>query len=85
VRIVAASVELTLTEDTESVQVFDRFLYFIYSGNVVISESYVIPLFVLADKYNVKALYDECAKVIETGLKVIVQSVYACLTLFGEK
>jgi len=66
----ASPAELVLNEDAESVRVFDRFLYFIYSGNVVITDAYVVPLFVLADKYNVKVLYDECAKIIQTGLKV---------------
>ena len=49
---------------------FERFLYYFYSGTIVISDSYVIPLFMLADKYNVKPLYAECVKVIITGLKV---------------
>ena len=67
--------ELMLLEEPDCVKVFDRFLYFIYSGNIVISELYVVGLFMLADKYNIKSLYDECTKVIENGLKVFfVQS-----------
>ena len=64
--------ELTLQEDEDCVKVFDRFLFFFYSGSIVISDSYVIPLFMLADKYNVTTLYGECVKVIENGLKVYV-------------
>lgn len=68
--------ELVLHEDPECAKVFERFLYFIYSGNIVLSESYVVPLFMLADKYNIKNLYDECIKVIENGLKVFMVPEY---------
>ena len=64
--------ELILHEDGECAKVFDRFLYFCYSGTITISESYVIPLFTLADKYDVKSVYEECIKIIERGLKVYV-------------
>ncbi len=66
------SSELELLEDEEGVKVFERFLYYFYTGSIVISENYVIPLFMLADKYNVKPVYDECVKQIENGLKVYV-------------
>lgn len=49
-----------------------RFLYFLYSGNAVISDDYVVPLFLLAGKYNVRSLYNECAKLIERALKVYI-------------
>ena len=62
--------DLVLDEEEECVKYFDRFLQYMYTGSIVISESYVIPLFMLADKYNVKPLYSECVKIIETGLKV---------------
>ena len=55
--------ELVLQEEEECVKVFDRFLYFFYSGSIIISDSYVIPLYMLADKYNVTQLYGECVKV----------------------
>lgn len=64
--------ELELHEELDCARVFDRFLYFIYSGNVVISDEYVVPLFLLAGKYNVQSLYNECAKLIERALKVYV-------------
>ena len=63
--------ELELVEEPECARVFDRFLYFMYSGNVVIGDAYVVALYILADKYNVRALHDECAKVIQNGLKVL--------------
>ena len=62
--------ELILQEEDDCSKVFDNFLYYMYSGSIVISDQHAIPLFVLSDKYNVKPLYDECVKVIEKGLKV---------------
>jgi len=64
--------ELELHEELDCARVFDRFLYFLYSGNVVISNDYVVPLFLLAGKYDVQSLYNECAKLIERALKVYV-------------
>jgi len=64
--------ELELHEEADCARVFDRFLYFIYSGNIVISDDYVIPLFLLAGKYDVQSLYNECAKLIERALKVYI-------------
>ena len=63
---------LELHEEHECVKVFERFLFYLYTGQVAISEACVIPLFLLADKYTVEALYDECVKVIKNGLKVYV-------------
>ena len=62
--------ELVLQEEDDCSKVFDNFLYYMYSGSIVIRDQHAIPLFVLSDKYNVKPLYDECVKVIEKGLKV---------------
>jgi len=64
------SKELQLHEEPDCVKIFERFLYFFYAGSIVISDTYVIPLYMLADKYDVKPLYDECVKVIIGGLKV---------------
>ena len=66
--------ELVLCEEPDCATIFDRFLYYFYSGTILITESVVIPLFMLADKYDVRPLYDECVKVIENGLKVYVVS-----------
>jgi hypothetical protein len=74
---------LELEEDDECVKVFDRFLKYLYSGSTVISESYVIPLFMLSDKYDVPALYNECVKVIENGLKVYSAPVKNVHMMFG--
>ena len=65
---------LELEEEDECVKVFDRFLKYLYSGSIIISENYVIPLFMLADKYDVSALYEECVKVITNDLKVYTAS-----------
>jgi len=64
--------ELELHEEMDCARVFDRFLYFIYSGNIMISDDYVVPLFLLAGKYDIQSLYNECAKLIERALKVYV-------------
>ena len=64
--------ELELQEEEECVKVFDRFLYYFYTGKIIICDSYVIPLFILADKYDVKPLYNKCIEVIGNGLKVYV-------------
>ena len=62
--------ELKLEEEDDCTKYFEIFLQYVYTGSVVISESYVLPLYILADKYMVKALYNECVKIIESGLKV---------------
>lgn len=64
--------ELVLQEDEECVKIFERFLYYFYAGSITISESNVIAIFILADKYDVKPLYEECVKVIVDGLKVFI-------------
>jgi len=64
--------DLELHEEMDCARVFDRFLYFIYSGNIVISDDYVVPLFLLAGKYDIQSLYNECAKLIERALKVYI-------------
>jgi len=64
--------ELELHEEVDCARVFDRFLYFIYSGNILISDDYVVPLFLLAGKYDIQSLYNECAKLIERALKVYI-------------
>ncbi len=64
--------ELELQEEGECAKVFHLFLYYFYSGSISISDSVVIPLFMLADKYNVKPVYDECERLIEAGLKVYI-------------
>jgi hypothetical protein len=65
--------ELVLQEDDECVKVFERFLKYLYSGKILINKDYVFTLFLLADKYNVKGLYDESVVQIEKGLAVHVQ------------
>ena len=64
--------DLELHEEVDCARVFDRFLYFIYSGNIMITDDYVVPLFLLAGKYDIQSLYNECAKLIERALKVYI-------------
>jgi hypothetical protein len=66
--------ELVLHEELDCANVFDIFLYFIYSGSVAIRDDYVVPLFLLAGKYDVRSLGDECAKLIERALHVFIIS-----------
>ncbi|ELU05046.1 hypothetical protein CAPTEDRAFT_189834, partial [Capitella teleta] len=63
---------LKLEEEEECIKVFDLFLYYIYTGTIVLSESYVVPLYMLADKYHVTVLLDECVKIIRNGLKIFI-------------
>ncbi|KAI6242162.1 BTB/POZ domain-containing protein 17 [Aphelenchoides fujianensis] len=52
--------ELELSEDAPCTDVFDNFLRFLYSNNVVLKESNVLPLLILADKYSVHGLRKVC-------------------------
>jgi len=64
--------QLELHEEPDCARVFDRFLYFFYSGNILISDEYVVPLFLLAGKYDIQSLYNECTQLIERALKVYI-------------
>ena len=64
--------KLTLEEDEDCAKVFHNFLSYLYTGRIVIQDSHVLPLFLLADKYNVKSLYTECVKIVEKELKVFL-------------
>ncbi|XP_074656833.1 kelch-like protein 24a [Tubulanus polymorphus] len=61
---------MELQENEDCSRVFDKFLKYFYSGKILINKDYVFPLFLLADKYNVKGLVDECVLHIEKGLAV---------------
>ena len=63
---------LKLEETDECTKHFDKFLNFIYTSSIVLVESYVWPIFLLADKYEVTSLYEECASIIRKSLKVYV-------------
>lgn len=65
--------DLDLHEESDDcARIFELFLYFIYSGSIAIRDDYVVPLFLLAGKYDVRTLADECAKLIERALHVYV-------------
>jgi hypothetical protein len=58
---------LELQEEEECVKAFDLFLFFLYTGTIALSDKYVVPLYLLADKYHVSQLLDECMKIIRRG------------------
>ena len=66
------SPELVLQEDEDCMKVFHRFLFYFYTGTIVIGDDCVFQIFMLADKYNVRSLYEECVNHIVKGLKVFV-------------
>ena len=55
-----ATVELELEETPECQAVFDKFLRFLYSGEVLIDGSMAVGILCLADKYDVVPLKDLC-------------------------
>ena len=57
--------ELAINSDT-----MEQFLYFLYHERVKESEKINIELLMLADKYNVNDLVDECAKYFESNLSL---------------
>ncbi|CAH1793122.1 unnamed protein product [Owenia fusiformis] len=67
--------ELVLREDSCCVKVFRNFLQYLYSGSLCIKNDHVFSVFLLADKYNVKNLYDECVKQIVDSLSVRVELI----------
>ncbi|KAI6180805.1 BTB domain-containing protein [Aphelenchoides besseyi] len=52
--------DLTLTEDSACSNVFDKFLRFLYCNHVLLNESNVLALLILADKYSVHGLRKVC-------------------------
>ncbi|XP_052267114.1 BTB/POZ domain-containing protein 17-like isoform X2 [Dreissena polymorpha] len=52
--------ELELVEEPMCVNVFPRFLQFLYSCNIKLNMENSLPVFVLADKYNVTDLQNVC-------------------------
>lgn len=57
---------IVLQETTECANVFQSFLDYFYTGKIAITDSKIIPLLSLADKYNVKSLEDICIKYMKT-------------------
>ena len=53
---------VVLREDPECVAVFEHFLQYLYTGKVVLNQFVVLPLLILADKYNVSHLSKSCLK-----------------------
>ncbi|XP_005104210.1 BTB/POZ domain-containing protein 17 [Aplysia californica] len=53
---------IVLVEDRSCETIFDRFLHYIYSGELFVSHATVGPLFILADKYNIRDLIPLCRR-----------------------
>ncbi|CAG0892696.1 unnamed protein product [Darwinula stevensoni] len=51
---------IILEEDPACAAVFPEFLYYLYSGQVVLQQNSALPLLALADKYNVRDLREVC-------------------------
>lgn len=56
----AQSRRIVLQEDAECVEAFEDFLKYLYNGKVQLDGVSVLPLLVLADKYNVSDLSRSC-------------------------
>lgn len=54
--------EISLTEEEECVLQFENFLGYLYSGEVELKTMTVLPLLLLADKYEVDSLRSSCLK-----------------------
>ena len=52
--------EVELHEDAGCVRVFPHFLRFLYTCHIVLNAENVLPVLVLADKYNVVSLRQVC-------------------------
>ncbi|KAH3725252.1 BTB/POZ domain-containing protein 17-like [Dreissena polymorpha] len=58
----SSQVEVSLTEELECVAVFPHFLRYIYTGGVSLTTDNVLPILLLADKYNIPALGQTCVE-----------------------
>lgn len=63
---------IRLEEDSECTTVFESFLRYLYTGKCSLDNESVISMYILADKYAVLLLTDECVRIINQGLKLIV-------------
>ena len=61
-----------LREDEDCEGVFEVFLRYLYTGTCLLDNTSVIPVYILADKYGVSLLSDECIRIIMQALKVQV-------------
>lgn len=56
----AHKARILLNEELECVEVFGDFLQYMYTGNIHLSNLSVLPVLMLADKYNIHDLGSEC-------------------------
>ena len=54
------SKRIVLQEEPECVYVFEDFLKYLYGGKIILTNSSVLPVLSLADKYNIKHLSRSC-------------------------
>lgn len=59
--------KVILREDPECETVFEIFLRYLYTGKIVLSKVNVMPLLILADKYNVSTLSESCLNYMRTN------------------
>lgn len=67
---------LKLHVDADCVQIFSRFLHFLYSGAVWLHREYVVPLYRLAVDYSVWPLISHCENYIMQILEKTIQYGY---------
>lgn len=54
------SKRVVLREDPECAAIFEVFLHYLYTGKVTLDQTNVLPMLILADKYNVSHLSKSC-------------------------
>ncbi|XP_061163352.1 BTB/POZ domain-containing protein 17-like [Saccostrea echinata] len=52
--------QISLEEEPECQDVFEDFLQYLYTGRIHLSQTSVLPILILADKYNINDLSDVC-------------------------
>lgn len=52
--------QISLEEEPECQEVFEDFLQYLYTGRIHLNQTSVLPILILADKYNINDLSDVC-------------------------
>lgn len=65
---------IILIEHKECAAVFKYFLYFIYTGKINFTMYNVLPLLMLADKYDVQDLVQSCSKFMVKNLPLAIKA-----------
>lgn len=64
--------KVVLKEEPECVAVFPAFIQYLYTGIIHLNHDTVMPLLMLADKYNVKDLREVCSNYMSSHLVSVV-------------